>query len=203
MLQVHMSTPEPSAAPLYAVTAQAVGDETAALMPVIRAVAASVLGESRDHPDVLDCAQDVLRRALEGRSRLRPGEPLRPWVLGIARHVAIDFARQRNRARVRTGWQSARGGDDDERLEVVDTIADPEIGPEEQVARMQRDQKIRAAIDKLSEGQRSAMVLFHVDGLGYQEVSERLGVPLGTVATWISRGRRSVATALGETENKS
>jgi RNA polymerase sigma-70 factor (ECF subfamily) len=44
------------------------------------------------------------------------------------------------------------------------------------------------------------MLLFHVEGEGYQQIAERLGVPIGTVATWLSRGRRSLAEALGEVE---
>jgi RNA polymerase sigma-70 factor (ECF subfamily) len=42
------------------------------------------------------------------------------------------------------------------------------------------------------------MLLFHVEGVAYQEISERLGVPIGTIATWLSRGRRSLADALAE-----
>ena len=41
-----------------------------------------------------------------------------------------------------------------------------------------------------------ALVLFHVDGLGYQEIAARLDVPLGTVATWVTRARRALAEAL-------
>jgi RNA polymerase sigma-70 factor (ECF subfamily) len=38
--------------------------------------------------------------------------------------------------------------------------------------------------------------MFHVEGEGYQQIADRLGVPIGTVATWLSRGRRSLADAL-------
>ena len=48
----------------------------------------------------------------------------------------------------------------------------------------------------LPEGPRKALELFHLDGLGYQQIAERLGVPLGTVATWVTRGRRALAEAL-------
>src|SRR5262249_16745444 len=44
-------------------------EETRALRLVVRAVIASVLGESKDHPDVEDCTHEVLSRAIEGRSR--------------------------------------------------------------------------------------------------------------------------------------
>ncbi len=54
------------------------------------------------------------------------------------------------------------------------------------------------ALDGLAAPQREAMVLFHVEGEGYQRIAERLGVPIGTVATWLSRGRRSLAEALAE-----
>ena len=40
--------------------------------------------------------------------------------------------------------------------------------------------------------------MFHVEGLGYQDIVKRLGVPLGTVATWLARGRRLLAETVGE-----
>src|SRR6516225_1520615 len=84
----------------------------AQLGPHVRAVVAAVLRLGRDHPDVDDCTHEALRRALEGRDRLREGEPLRPWVTGIARHVALDALRARKRQRQRIVQES--GGEEDE-----------------------------------------------------------------------------------------
>ena len=42
--------------------------------------------------------------------------------------------------------------------------------------------------------------MFHMEGLQYQEIAARLGVPLGTVATWVMRARKSVAAAVGVLE---
>ena len=55
-----------------------------------------------------------------------------------------------------------------------------------------------SALSKLPEEQKKALVLFHVDGLKYQAIAAQLGVPMGTVATWIARGRKSIAESLGE-----
>ena len=51
-------------------------------------------------------------------------------------------------------------------------------------------------MQKLADGPRKALELFHLEGLAYQEISRRLGVPLGTVATWVTRGRKAMAEAL-------
>jgi RNA polymerase sigma-70 factor (ECF subfamily) len=173
-------------------------DETAALRPVVRAVVASVLGERRDHPDVEDCTHETLRRALEGQARLREGEALRPWVLGIARHVAIDARRRRRRERP-VDMPDAEG---DETESPWNRIADPGPSPDDRAASMERAARISAALEGLAAPQRRAMILFHVEGVGYQSIAEQLGVPLGTVATWLSRGRRSLAEALAETVNR-
>jgi RNA polymerase sigma-70 factor (ECF subfamily) len=171
-------------------------EETAALRLVVRGVIAGVLGVGRDHPDVEDCTHETLSRALEGRGRLREGEPLRPWVLGIARHVALDALRERRRAR-REQPQS-EGDEAGAQASWLERLADPSPGPEERAASAERARRIQAAMQSLSGEQRDALIFFHVDGLGYQAIARRMGVPLGTVATWISRGRRSIADALGE-----
>lgn len=194
MLHAHMPTP------LREINVPSGGgsssEETAALRLVVRAVIAGVLGVGRDHPDVEDCTHETLSRALEGQARLREGEPLRPWVLGIARHVALDALRDRRRARVE--HTESRGDETTEATSFLERLADPGPGPEERAASSERARRLSIALDSLAKEPREALILFHVDGLGYQEIARRMSVPLGTVATWISRGRRTIAEALGE-----
>jgi len=168
--------------------------DTASLRLVVRSVVAGVLGLGVRHPDVEDCTHEALSRAIEGQSRLKPGEPLRPWVVGIARHVAIDALRSKKRARARTVADQGDGAE----TPLVDRVADEAPGPEERASTAQRAARIESALGKLPEEQRQALVLFHVDGLKYQAIAARLGVPMGTVATWIARGRKAIAEALGE-----
>ena len=171
--------------------------EAASLRPLVRAVVASIVREPVDHPDVEDCTNETLRRALEGHERLREGEALRPWVVGIARHVALDALRARKRSRSR---DAGTGSDEDGDLlaPLVERLPDPADDPFERVAKARRDATVRTAIESLPEGQRKALTMFHLEGLGYQEIAVRLEVPLGTVATWVMRGRKAVASAVAD-----
>jgi RNA polymerase sigma-70 factor (ECF subfamily) len=165
--------------------------EAEALRPAVRAVAAAILRESRMHPDVEDCANETMRRALEGRARLRDSEPLRPWLLGIARHVALDLLRVRMRDR-RARIVSHDDGQDD----LLERVPDSTPSADEQLERARRAEHVQRAMRDLPDDHRRAVEMFHVDGMAYREIAELLGVPVGTVCTWISRGRRAIATAL-------
>jgi RNA polymerase sigma-70 factor (ECF subfamily) len=172
--------------------------EAAALRPLVRAVVASIVRESIDHPDVEDCTNETLRRALEGHERLREGEAVRPWVVGIARHVALDALRGRKRARARDASSGSSEDDSDQLAPLVERLPDPADDPFERVAKARRDATVRGAIEALPDGQRKALTMFHLEGLGYQEIAERLDVPLGTVATWVMRGRKAIASAVSQ-----
>lgn len=171
----------------------AFAEETAALRPLVRAVVAAVLGVSREHPDAEDCTHEALRRALEGRSRLRRGEPLQPWVVGIARHVALDAARARGRSLAKRAFEG-----EDESTPRVERAPDTSPSPFERLAQAERDRRIHTALDALPAGPRTALTLFHMEGLSYDAIARRMNVPLGTVATWVARGRKSMADALHE-----
>jgi RNA polymerase sigma factor (sigma-70 family) len=188
MLQTAMPSSQRAPAPATVLT---LSQEAAALRPVVRGVVACILGERGDHPDVEDCTHEALRRAIEGRARLREGEALRPWLLGIARHVAIDARRRRRRERI---GEPAFAGDEVETI--VDRLIDPAPMPDERAASTERTRLVARALQGLSEPQREALLMFHVEGEDYQRIAARLGVPLGTVATWLSRGRRALAEAL-------
>jgi RNA polymerase sigma factor (sigma-70 family) len=170
----------------------AIHAQAATLRPVVRALVASVLREAPGHADVEDCTHETMRRALENRDQLRDESALRAWVLGIARHVALDAirARRRERAHIERKSSSDDTPPSSARLELADTAP----GPYERLAQARRDEIVRRAMRDLPDGPRNALTMFHVEGLGYQEIAARLDVPLGTVATWVNRGRKAIAS---------
>jgi RNA polymerase sigma factor (sigma-70 family) len=168
------------------------GLDNAALVsyrPAVRALIAHTLGVSLSHADVEDCTSEALRRALEGYTRLQPGAALRPWLLGIARHVALDARRARVRAKQRDIGSDERAGVDQVETQLPD--------PHEQAVLAERTARVQQAFGLLPTAQRQALSL-HAEGLGYKEISAELNVPIGTVCTWIARGRQSLAKALEE-----
>jgi len=166
--------------------------QAAELRPLVRAVVACVLRESPDSADVEDCTSEALRRALEEKSEVRG--PVRPWVLGIARHVALDTLRARQKQRARN--VEVREDAPSSTNLVMDRLIDPAAGADEQMELAERAARVRRVLLLLPEGPRRALELFHMEGHSYQDISARLDVPLGTVATWVTRGRKAMAEAL-------
>jgi RNA polymerase sigma-70 factor (ECF subfamily) len=176
--------------PVFAAFAEApASDEAVALRGIVRAVAASVLRLGPDHPDVEDCTSETIRRAIEGDWRLRKGEPRRPWVIGIARHVALDMLRAKKRTRL--GERS-----DEDASSWVERVPDSSPGPHELLERAEGRAALERAVAELPTPMQAALTKFHVEGKSYQTISEEMKVPLGTVATWVTRGRKSVAERL-------
>jgi RNA polymerase sigma-70 factor (ECF subfamily) len=167
-------------------------EQAAELRPLVRAVVACVLRERPDHADVEDCTSEALRRALEAQGEVRG--PVRPWVLGIARHVALDTLRARQKQRARN--VEVPPDAPSSTSSVMDRLIDPGASADEQMETQERAARVRRVLRGLPEGPRAALSLFHLEGLSYQEVAARLGVPLGTVATWVTRGRKAMAEAL-------
>ncbi len=137
-----------------------------------------------------DCVQETLRRAVEHRAEAREPLALRGWVLGIARHVALDEIRARKRTRARTEPLDGE--------EVRHDVPAAGPSPETQVGSRRELLQVSLALAGLPERQREALLLFHVEGVEYTEIGRRLGVPLGTVATWIARGRAHLLEKLSE-----
>jgi RNA polymerase sigma factor (sigma-70 family) len=168
-------------------------DALAALRPVVRAVVAHVLGVRCGDADVEDCTSEAFRRALEGQQRLAPGAPLRPWLLGIARHVALDARRARSRALHRTApVRPSEAGP-----LALEQLSDDSPDPLEQAEQAQRSRRLQLALAGLPIEQRRALSL-HAEGLCYREIAAELSVPLGTVCTWIARARHGLARELND-----
>ncbi|MDQ4115852.1 MAG: sigma-70 family RNA polymerase sigma factor [Actinomycetota bacterium] len=153
----------------------------AALMERHRAVVWSVARQfAADPADAEDLAADAFLRAyraLRGYDARRLAAlRVRPWLLTILRNTARNAARDRTRR-----------PDPPPSYETADG---PASGPgvEQQAESSQVQRALGAALARLPEVQRTAVVLRHVVGLRTGEVAEVLGVAEGTAKSHVSRG---------------
>jgi RNA polymerase sigma-70 factor (ECF subfamily) len=126
------------------------------------------------HADAQDVAQDAMLRAFDAWDRFDGRDP-RAWLYTIALRLAFDQLRSRRRRLARLA-----GGRVDEAY--VDAV-DPDL---------------HAALGRLEPRVRAALLANVVDGYAHREIAAMLGVPEGTVASWISRARARLREDLAE-----
>ncbi len=147
---------------------------------MVRRLARAVL---HDGDDAEDAAQDAFLHAWMALDRFKPDQPFQPWLVRIALNAARDLARRR---KVR-------------RTEPIDpTMAGSQPAPDA----VTHDALLRARLDQalaeLPERQRTALVLFDVEGYAHAEIGALLGIPDGTVRSDVFHARRRLRAALAD-----
>jgi RNA polymerase sigma-70 factor (ECF subfamily) len=156
-------------------------DQLAALLPRLRRFAHAL---SRNSADADDLAQATVERALKSRDQWLPGSRLDSWCYRIMRNLWIDSVRSASR-------RSAHEAPEEDGLSVGDD-------PREAMDAALDLHRIMAAMARLPDEQREVVALILVEGFGYREVSEMLGVPIGTVSSRLVRGRTTLLAIIGE-----
>ncbi len=131
--------------------------------------------------DAYDLVQEALLRVRKGLETYQPGS-MEAWLSRIVTNVFLDEVRRKRRRPVEALPE------DPERL----LPASP--GADEATESLPAD--VQAALRRLPEDFRTAVVLCDVVGLSYEEIADALSVPVGTVRSRIHRGRRLLRTAL-------
>ena len=142
--------------------------------------------------DGRDAAQEAFERIVTSIGRFDPERgTFRTWALTVARNVCRDRLRRR-------GLERSTFLSDGEPA----TAAAPARVPDPERAALARADAsaIDEALATLPEQMRSALVLFHLHEASYEEIAENLDVPMGTVMTWLHRGRKRLRSALAARE---
>lgn len=151
-----------------------------ALLPRLRRFARGLTGDAHDADDVV---QTALERALARAAQFDPAQTggLDAWVFGIVRHAWLDEIRARQR----------RGR----------VMAPEDAG--EHVGESPFDGRntamsVEAAMARLSQDLREAVMLVLVEGMAYKEAAAVLEVPIGTLTSRLARARMALQNMLGE-----
>lgn len=154
--------------------------ELIALLPRLRRFAH---GLSRNETDADDLTQATIERALRSRDRWQAGTRLDSWAYRIMRNLWIDTVRARlRRERVEAPEDEAQRVGEDPTSGIHASI---------ELSRMMN------AMERLPDEQREVVALILIEGFGYRETAEMLGLPIGTVSSRLVRGRTALLELAG------
>ena len=145
----------------------------------VRRAARAIL---RDDDDADDAVQEGMLAAWRAIDRYDPARPFRPWLMRIVVNAALD-ARRRSRVR--------------QAEPIGETLESGGLGPDQMAEAALLRAKLNAGLAGLPERQRVALVLFDAEGWGHAEIAAALGVPEGTVRSYVFHARRAMRRSLG------
>jgi RNA polymerase sigma-70 factor, ECF subfamily len=149
----------------------------------------------RDRELAEDLAQETFVKVFNHLDRFNPKYKFSSWIFKIASNLAIDTLRKREPETVSLdGSRHASTPDEVEATRI--TVEAKDENPEEFLEAKELGQEIERAIGLLRPDYRTAILLRHVEGRAYEEIAEVMGVPLGTVKTFIHRARSELREML-------
>ncbi|MGR3618927.1 MAG: RNA polymerase sigma factor [Roseovarius sp.] len=153
---------------------------TARLLPRVLNHAARVLGNRTDAEDV---AQEAMLRLWRAAGDWQAGgAKVSTWLYRVTANLAIDRLRRTGRA---------VGLDDTDEPADEDALA-----ADDRLIRADRMAALDAALARLPERQRQAVVLRHIEGVSNPEIAEVLEISVEAVESLTARGKRALAAAL-------
>ena len=138
---------------------------------------------TRRAADAEDLVQDTFLKAFRSAHQFEPGTNLKAWLFTILHNTFRNNRRHDGRNPVDV---------DSEAVERAAGAGPADQSPEQILSRQTLDADLQAALDALPDAFRQAVWLRDVEELSYAEIAEMLGIPLGTVMSRISRGRRQL-----------
>lgn len=141
-----------------------------------------------DRDAAADAVQEAFFSAYRNLSKFR-GDSFRSWLTRIALNAATDVLRGRKRRPVDSfpEWED----------EAWQPPADESESPERRALLRARASALQDALARIAQDQRTAIVLYDVEGFDYGEIARMTGVSLGTVKSRIHRGRLALRDILG------
>jgi len=141
--------------------------------------------------DAEETAQDIFLKIYNSLDDFRGDSKMTTWIYRITSNECIS--------RLRKKQLDARSFDEpvgEDGATIGDFIASDCATPEEILASEDACRLIRDKVQELPPQWAMAVSLFHFDDLSYDDIAEIMGIPKATVATYIFRGRKQLASKL-------
>jgi RNA polymerase sigma-70 factor (ECF subfamily) len=141
-----------------------------------------------------DIVADAFVRVYSALKNFRGQSSFGTWLYRILTNCYLD---QRKRERLRR-HESLDATLNVDGTEVQRQFEDESDGPDVILERGAREDAVRAALERMPEYQQAMIVMYHVEMLSYEEISDALDLPIGTVKSRLNRARLALRENLNE-----
>ena len=156
-----------------------------------RRVVGVALAVVHNPDDALELAQETFVRAFENLSSFESRSSFSTWLYRIAANLAIDFRRREGRHTFVRGEEAENE---------IDRLPNSTGDSFAEFSRGELNQRLRAALHELTPEHRAVILLREVEGLSYDEISDILHCPRGTVMSRLHYARNRLRAILKSAE---
>jgi len=164
------------------------------LKPCYRQLYSSALGFTQNPDDAEDLLQEAIVRAYSAFHQFEPGTNFRAWLFRILTNTYINEYRRKQRS---PDWIAYEDITYEAEAQASREVPALDL-PEEALLRQVLDEEVEAALQALPDEFRIVVILSDLQGFSYQEISDLLRIPIGTVRSRLFRGRRQLQRRLEE-----
>jgi RNA polymerase sigma-70 factor, ECF subfamily len=143
--------------------------------------------------DAVELAQETFVRAYENLAKFESRSSFSTWLYRIAANLAIDFRRREGRHTVLRGEEAENE---------LDRLPSSRGNSFQETARGELNRRINDALNELTPEHRAVILLREVEGLSYDEISDVLECPRGTVMSRLHYARSRLKTILKDLESE-
>jgi RNA polymerase sigma-70 factor, ECF subfamily len=148
-----------------------------------------------DYADACDVVQESFLAAYRSLGRFRGDARFSTWLYAIVVNQSRNRLKQRaSRTRREVASLDVRPGSGEQAL--IEGQPSDEKTVVDRLGQRERDRKIQECIDAMDEEQREVLVLRDIEGMSYEEISEALCLPDGTVKSRLFRARNALKSSL-------
>jgi RNA polymerase sigma-70 factor, ECF subfamily len=158
------------------------------------------MGFVHQSDDADDLTQEVFIQAYQGLPKFKRESSFSTWLYRIAVNASLNKVRKRSGNIFLQRFESFFGGEKQKTLEIP--IPENE-NPENIIVREEYRQWVQAALDKLPDNQRVAIILSKYDDLSQKEIARIMNITEGAVEALIQRAKENLRKNLSTSFKKS
>jgi RNA polymerase sigma-70 factor (ECF subfamily) len=154
---------------------------------------AVALGVVKNPEDATDVVQEAFVKVHKHLASFQGSSSFYTWLYRIVMNLAIDHIRRSKKSR-QVDYQDGVAREEDDATGLSPSLGT--VNPRKALLQRELSDAIQAALDELPEYHRAVIVLREIEGLSYEEMSEALEVPKGTIMSRLFHARRKMQQSL-------
>jgi RNA polymerase sigma-70 factor (ECF subfamily) len=144
----------------------------------------------------MDLTVETFAKAFENIEKYKPDFAFSTWIFKIATNNCIDFVRKKRLKVVSLQSLTEENRDERQFYMISNTL-----NPEETSIKKEESENLKNILEHLPQRYRTLIILKYYDEKSYEEISQQLDLPLGTVKAQLSRARELMSNIMNLKKN--